>query len=390
MAFVYINSELTQSNREKIRSGAGIWGQIREELRFCGNKHMNEGPWAVTDWPSKAISGNPHDFYSEAPYWWPDKDPSAPYIRRDGELNPERFDKHLAAFKKLGMTSCMLAITGYYLEDKRYFERLALVLDRWFLNPETKMNPHLDYGEAIINICPGRNAGIITLVSLNRIVHGLGFLATSSGYEKLIEGMKDWLRQMIHWLKTSNNGIAERKTGNNHTSWWNTHIATAAAFCGDEETFSGCVEFFKEELLPKQVEQSGEMPRETSRTRSLHYSLFNTEALSLMCEAAWQKGIDLWNWKTQQGVGMLEICRYLLPYLENPFTWPHPQITGDIIDDQIVLHFAALRMGMKECIKVNNKLRRGRYLIREQTPIGPLALLEGFEEQYSTAIDPWV
>ncbi len=76
-------------------------------------------------------------------------------MRFDGQLNPERFDKHLKAFRDMGTTVCMLANAGYYLEDERYLERMAMVLERWFLNPETRMNPHLDYGEAIINICPG-------------------------------------------------------------------------------------------------------------------------------------------------------------------------------------------------------------------------------------------
>src|SRR5688572_7166406 len=36
-------------------------------------------------------TGDAHDYYSLSPYWWPDssKSDGLPYIRRDGETNPE-------------------------------------------------------------------------------------------------------------------------------------------------------------------------------------------------------------------------------------------------------------------------------------------------------------
>jgi hypothetical protein len=37
-------------------------------------------------------SGSKNDYMSMGPYWWPDpeKPDGLPYIRRDGEVNPER------------------------------------------------------------------------------------------------------------------------------------------------------------------------------------------------------------------------------------------------------------------------------------------------------------
>ena len=39
-----------------------------------------------------APSGDPRDYVSLSPYWWPDpkKEDGLPYIRRDGEINPDR------------------------------------------------------------------------------------------------------------------------------------------------------------------------------------------------------------------------------------------------------------------------------------------------------------
>ena len=61
------------------------------KLERDGRKALTSGPFSVT---SKAItppSGDKHDYMSQAPYFWPDPNrPNGwPYIRRDGERNPE-------------------------------------------------------------------------------------------------------------------------------------------------------------------------------------------------------------------------------------------------------------------------------------------------------------
>ena len=52
---------------------------------------MKEGPWTVTaDRPVGVTPDpDPHDYYSEAPYWWPNPDnPAGPFIRKDGQPTP--------------------------------------------------------------------------------------------------------------------------------------------------------------------------------------------------------------------------------------------------------------------------------------------------------------
>jgi len=324
MGFVYMSPKLAESNREKIRLGKGVWGTIRDELRFCGDKHLTED-----------------------------------------QLND---------FHSMGTTICILANAGYYLDEPKYFEQAKLILTRWFLDPTTAITLHFE---------PGNTTEMISvLTAMCSIIHSLGFLEQYPGCKALVEEMKSQMRQMSNLLRSEPDSL--------YASWQNTFLASCAAYFGDEETFENCVAFFKAQIISNQVLPTGEMPSETSHTRSLYYSLSNTDALSLMCELAWQKGIDLWNWKTPQGVGMADIAQYLRPHLENIFTWPHSQITGDIIDDKMILQYAALRMGMADCIPVNNKLRRDRYLAREQAPIGPLALLEGFETQYSAETPSWM
>src|SRR5689334_19274258 len=74
-----------------IRKEAWTLDPVRR-LRADAEKRVKEGPWTVTSERPKDLEMDPHDYYSEAPYWWPNpENPSGPYIRKDGQFNPARF-----------------------------------------------------------------------------------------------------------------------------------------------------------------------------------------------------------------------------------------------------------------------------------------------------------
>src|ERR1041384_6366545 len=58
-------------------------------------------------------SGDKHDYMSQAPYWWadPSKPRGLPYVRKDGQRNPEvdKITDH-AEFERLAKTSFSLAL----------------------------------------------------------------------------------------------------------------------------------------------------------------------------------------------------------------------------------------------------------------------------------------
>ena len=52
---------------------------------------MKTSPHSVMDKKQTSPSGDKHDWYTQAGYWWPDpKNPNGPYIRHDGVKNPEK------------------------------------------------------------------------------------------------------------------------------------------------------------------------------------------------------------------------------------------------------------------------------------------------------------
>ena len=124
--------------------------------------YLTEAPITVTAATCERSAGGKHDFYSEGDYWWPNpEDPDGPYIRRDGETNPENFIDHRLAMIRL--SDIIGTLTSAYLltEDETYAAHAVTHLKAWFVNAETRMNPNLLYGQAIKGRHTGRSIGII-------------------------------------------------------------------------------------------------------------------------------------------------------------------------------------------------------------------------------------
>src|SRR4029453_7504682 len=97
---------------EKARHGdPGIKASIAA-LEEDARKGLTFGPVSVMDKGVTPPSGDKHDYMSQAPYWWPDpnKPSGRPYIRRDGERNPEinRITDH----DNLGRLTSVVATLG--------------------------------------------------------------------------------------------------------------------------------------------------------------------------------------------------------------------------------------------------------------------------------------
>src|SRR5688500_2917450 len=77
----------------------------RARILKAARAYLREQPITVTASSSPRSAGGKHDYFSEADYWWPDpKDPEkAPYIQRDGQTNPQNFDDHRKAMRRLSV-----------------------------------------------------------------------------------------------------------------------------------------------------------------------------------------------------------------------------------------------------------------------------------------------
>lgn len=342
-----------------LRKEAWTQDSVRR-LRAEAEKRLREGPWTVTADRPRDVDLDPHDYYSEAPYWWPNPDdPNGKYLRKDGQPNPARFLANKTALNAMCDAVFALGAAAFLLDDARYAQRAARVVQTWFLNPKTRMNPSLDYAQAIPGMNNGRGAGIIDGRFFIRAIQGMEFLAQTGVWDpKEQAATRKWFAEYLLWLTQSKNALEEKKSRNNHASWWTAQVAAIATFVADGRAQQVAFNYYRDRLFPRQISPDGSAPREEARTRSLSYSAFNVEAFSTICRIAQLRGVDLWSVHGQKGVTLGSVIEYLEPFLVDPKRWSKEQIAEFQNDGLYFLAFAGMGMKRPELVALFRKLER--------------------------------
>lgn len=283
-------------------------------------------PISITAVANPRSPGRAHDFSSEGDYWWPDpKTPDGPYIRRDGETNPDNFVAHrrlLFAFARDGG-----ALTAAYAltHEERFAEAAVRQLRVWFVNPATRMNPNLQYAQAIQGICTGRATGLIDTVHLAEVALGIRRLKGSSAYDAATEtAVKQWFREYLHWLQTHPYGIEEGNADNNHGVCWTLQAACFALLLEDEAALADCRRRFKEVILPKQMAPDGGFPRELARTKPYGYSIFNLDVMTALAAVLSTPEENLMTYQLPDGRSMIRGVEFLAPFIADKSLWKRP------------------------------------------------------------------
>jgi hypothetical protein len=314
-------------------------------VRELAEAALKSGPWSVTTTRPSDVDAGPNDYYSEGPYWWPDPtNPKGPYIRKDGERNPNRFDANRRDLGSLCTATLALGMGANLLGEKRYAEHAARVLSTWFLDPKTRMNPNLEYGQAVRGHNTGRGTGIIDTVSFIHCAQGVALLEAAGMYDA--GPVRKWFADYLKWMTTSKKGLDEKKAENNHGTWWTAQVAAYATLTGDAANLQLAWQQYRDVLVPTQIAHDGSCPLEEARTNSLSYSAMNLDAFSVICRIARTHGLDLWHYKGPKGVGVMEAFRYLLPYVNGKEKWQKQQISKWMPDSTIFPALSGLDRGL--------------------------------------------
>ena len=284
-------------------------------------------PLTVTGAASPRSAGGAHDYFSEADYWWPDPDnPGGPYIQRDGQSNPNNFDEHRRAMRRLSVEVPALVAAWRLTGDVRYSTHAVRHLRAWFVDQKTRMNPHLRYAQAIQGRNVGRGTGIIDtlhLVEVARAIEVLGDAKSLVPSEP--ETVRRWFAGYTSWMMTAKNGIEERDAKNNHASCWVLQVGAFARLTRDRQTLEFCRSRFKTVLLPDQLAADGSFPQELRRTKPYGYSIFNLEAMAGIAQLLSTPQDDLWRFELPDGRGMRRAVAYLFPFMKDKQRWPLPK-----------------------------------------------------------------
>lgn len=337
----------------------------QDALRLAALNALREPIPHITDVSCPRSAGTAHDFYSEGDYWWPDPDKpdGVPYIRRDGESNPENFTAHRLILRRVRNSVSALALAAVLSASTDERELLAAQAQRickeFFLDEATRMNPSLLYAQAILGVCEGRGIGIIDTIHLADIpyaveaLHALGLMD-----ENTRQGVKDWFAAYLNWMLTSENGTQEMNTVNNHAICFFMQAAVFARFTDNEKILAFCRERFRTHLLP-QMALDGSFPQELARTKPYNYSAFALDNLCVLAEAASIAEDDLWHYADRESRSLMKGIDFLLPYLQDKGAWPYPPDVAHFSAFPVpyaFLFFAGVRLGRDDCRALYDRL----------------------------------
>jgi len=301
-----------------------------KQLRQDADAALLQKPLSVVRKSVDPPSGDKHDYMSQAPYWWPDpsKSNGLPYIRRDGQVNPEidRIQDHKNLSTVIS-TTYTLGLAYYLFGDESYAAHASELLHEWFLKPQTRMNPNLEFAQGIPGRNTGRGIGLIETRGLSRLVDAIGLLHGSRSWkEDDQKGMEEWCGNFLEWMIQSRNGKDEAAAKNNHGTYYDVQVASLALFTGKREIAQRVLRSALEKRIATQIEPDGRQPLELARTKALGYSTMNLAGLFELALLGENIGVDLWIYRTQDGGSIRKALEFLLPYVGNEKKWPYEQI----------------------------------------------------------------
>ena len=316
--------------KRKVTAGDATALQLAGLVRAQAEKALDMKPVSVMEKSRAPMSGNKHDYMSQAPYFWYDstKPNGLPYMRRDGERNPEIYtitDRRYMG--ELDNAVRILSLSWWLTGDEKYAKKAAVLLRHWFLDDSTRINPNLVYAQAVPGVNDGRGTGLIETVSLTGITDAAGLLEGSVSWTKADAGaLRQWYAQFLDWMLNSKNGKDEHAAKNNHGTWYLVQATDFALYSGNMVKARELAEEGKG-LVDRQVQPDGKMPLELARTNGLGYSTFNLQAFFTLATLGREIGLDLWNYQNKEGAGIRTAFDWLTPYASGKKKWEYQQIS---------------------------------------------------------------
>ncbi|TWV93001.1 alginate lyase family protein [Chitinophaga pinensis] len=333
--------------KEKIAKKDPAMQQALLALLKIADQSLQNGPYSVVYKTKVPPSGNKHDYMSVGPYWWPDstKADGLPYIRKDGQVNPERYaikdDEYQNAISR---DVYYLGLAWFYTGKTEYARHAAGLLRTWFLDTATNMHPHLNYSQAIPGITAGRGIGLIDTHNVTMLLDGIQLLKDSKALSAAeYKRIQDWYRAFLQWMRTSPIGQDEADELNNHGTWYDVQQVAIALFTEQPALAKQMLEEQTKKRIDVQLETDGRQPKELARTLSWNYSLFNLRAFFELALLAENVQVDLWHYETPAGKSLQKAYRWLLPYATGASQWTYPQIKAKHDEEFLELSEVAAR-----------------------------------------------
>lgn len=283
-------------------------------------------PVTITKFHAKLSEGGLNDFYSNGDYWWPNPNTTngLPYVQRDGQTNPENFTAHRRCVMQLRDAVAALGAAYRLTGEDRYAAKAGELLRAFFVEPATRMNPSLNYAQAIPGVTPGRGIGIIDTLHLAEVPLAVRALEKSKAFPpEVLAGVKRWFADYVEWMTTSQNGREEANAKNNHAVAFWLQVAAFSRLTDDAAQLAECRRHFKEVFVARQMTNDGSFPAELKRTKPYGYSIFQLDNMASLAQLLSNGQENLWYYAPpNSGKGMRQAMAFLYPFLADKSKWP--------------------------------------------------------------------
>jgi hypothetical protein len=330
-----------------------IYQKAYQSLISEANKSLKYGPVSVMEKNNIPPSGSKHDYMSLAPYHWPDpsKKDGLPYMRKDGEINPEvKLYKDKDYLPDICSHIYTLAKANYYSGEKKYYNHAIKLIRVWFLDTATRMNPNMNYGQAIKGENDGRGAGLIDGRNFIKVIDAIELMNRDGAYPKEdLKNMQAWFTDFLQWMQTSKNGMNELNAKNNHGVWYDALRLSISLFTNQKEAVSKIIQN-AQIRLSYQMDDNNRFPLEMARTTSLHYSVFVIDAFLKIAKMSERIGVDFWENSLNPKHTLKAAVNEMIPYLVEEKKWDGPQIKPFEFREGVeILHLASSKFSCEKC-----------------------------------------
>lgn len=325
--FVLSDDALTCQTDKSARA-IPAWKHLHATLLRNADEVLTRPIRTVLDKTSIAPSGDPHDYWHPAPHWSPDRNRDAP--GRHGERVTEtqlggrrsrRFDR--AALQELFDGVFVLSLAGQASGSPHYHVHASRLIEAWFVDPATRMNPHLRYADAgqVRADGEGQPQGISDFRDIHFLLEGVRLLERSGSFAHSPQ-LKSWLGEYRAWMRESPQGHESRTAPSPHATWFDVQEAAISAYLDDVRGVLAVLRR-SEERLREHFGPEGCQPVAAQSSASLHLHTDNLQGFVVLCHMADRVGIDLWRAEAQGRRPLRIGLEWLLAHTTRP--WPLPQ-----------------------------------------------------------------
>lgn len=322
----------------------------KEEVISNADRYLTDKIYTVVDKKTTPPSGDKHDYISMGPYWWPnpETEDGLPYIRKDGEINPERYNYTDETGLKTTVAKVNTLGKAYYLtQNREYAAKIDEIIYKFFVDDSSRMNPNLQFGQFVPGRCEGRGIGIIETSHIVNMLNGIALVRNTKEWDSSTDAaLKEWIREFLNWLQTHQYGLDESIHPNNHGTYYDVQSIAMYLFIDDIQGAKDLINRLTLDRIAKQIPSDGSQPHELARTKSWDYASMNLLGWCKIAIMAEKIGVDLWNYAPNGQNYLKSMIDWFIPYLQGDKSWEWEQISTMKIDTiEYVFRLAAKRYG---------------------------------------------